>query len=222
MAVALLIAGSKVAILAGVAATAFTLFVPSAKALPRSQMVLASGPDDPVLKTRLVQLGRDVNPDEARRVAATAYNTGRQLADEWQMSSSGNMQSFLINTGSRKYGYCYHFANELLLRLHALRLRTLELHWAEADPGTDVEHNVIAVTAKGQPFEQGILLDNWRKAGQLLWGPVTGDPTHQWQENKSEYYSRIHYQRHYSKIIPRPEPERSRTPKPKNPKKKKR
>jgi len=24
------------------------------------------------------------------------------------------------------------------------------------------EHNVIVVTAKGQPFEKGIFLDNWR------------------------------------------------------------
>ena len=206
--------------IAGAATIALSLCAISTTKAARNEMVLATGPNDPALVARLAHLGPGVSADEARRVAETTYNTGRQLAAEWDMSSSGNMQSFLINTGQRRYGYCYHFANELLLRLHALRLRTLEFHWAEADPGTDVEHNVIAVTAKGQPFDQGILLDNWRNAGHLLWGPVTGDPTHQWQENKAQYFSRIQHPRHYSKVIPRPEPERSPSPKPKKKKKK--
>ena len=183
-------------------------------------MALATGPDDPALQARIVQLAPTVNPDEARRIAETAYNAGRQLAAEWDMSSSANMQSFLINIGARKYGYCFHFANELLLRLDALRLRTLQLHWAEADPGTDTEHNVIVVTAKGQPFEQGIVLDDWRRSGHLFWGPVTGDTSYKWQENKAQYFSRLQHPRHYSKIIPRPEPERSASPKPKKMKKK--
>ncbi|HSP46405.1 MAG TPA: hypothetical protein VLO30_10460, partial [Chthoniobacterales bacterium] len=72
----------------------------------------------------------------------------------------------------KKGGYCFQFATELLLRLDAEKLQTLDLHWAESDPGTDTEHNVIAVTARGQPFEQGIMLDNWRHAGHLLWGPL--------------------------------------------------
>ena len=69
-----------------------------------------------------------------------------------------SMQSFLINIGMKKGGYCYQFAAELLLRLDAQELRTFDLHWAESDAGTDTEHNVIAVTARGQPFEQGIML----------------------------------------------------------------
>jgi len=199
--------------IAGAAAIVVCLCSISSAQLPRSQSLLATGPDDQALVARIAQVGPGVNADEARRVAETAYNTGRQLAAEWDMASSGNMQSFLINIGSRKYGYCYHFANELLLRLDALRLRTIQLHWPESDPGTDTEHNVIVVTARGQPFEQGILFDNWRRAGHLLWGPVTGDPTHYWLENKAQYYSRLQHLRHYSKIIPRPEPEHSPTPK---------
>jgi hypothetical protein len=92
----------------------------------------------------------------------------------------------------KKGGYCYQFAAELLLRLDAQKLRTLELHWAESDAGTDTEHNVILVTARGQPFAQGIMLDNWRHSGHLLWGPITGDPSHTWQENKAEFNRRLH------------------------------
>jgi len=140
----------------------------------------------------LVALAPSVDPNEARVVTRIAYETGLELAREWRMIPSPLMQSFLINIGMKKGGYCYQFAAELLLRLDAQKLRTFDLHWAESDAGTDTEHNVIAVTARGQPFEQGIMLDNWRNAGHLLWGPLTGDPSHKWQENKAEFNRRLH------------------------------
>jgi hypothetical protein len=173
------------------AAMAFIAFAPSANARPRSELVLANSAEDPALIERLVQLSPTVNRDEARRVASIAYTTGLELARKWEMGSSPTVHSFLINIGIKKAGYCYQFATELLLRLDAQKLKTLELHWAESDAGTDTEHNVIAVTAKGQPFAQGIMLDNWRRAGHLLWGPLTGDPSHAWTENKAAFARRV-------------------------------
>jgi len=162
-----------------------------ANARPRDELVLATSADDPALRARLVALSPGVNPEEARRVAYIAYTTGRELAAKWKMGSSPTIHSFLINIGLKKGGYCYQFATELLLRLDAQKMKTLEFHWAESDPGTDTEHNVIAVTARGQPFEQGIMLDNWRHSGHLLWGPLDGDPSHTWQENKDAAARRL-------------------------------
>jgi len=170
---------------------AFDAYVPSVTARQLGELVLATSADDPALRARLVALSPSVNPEEARRVTYIAYTTGRELARKWQMVSSPTVQSFLINIGLRKGGYCHQFATELLLRLDAQKLQTLELHWAESDAGTDTEHNVIAVTAKGQPFAQGIMLDNWRRSGHLLWGPLTGDPDHAWQENKGALARRL-------------------------------
>jgi hypothetical protein len=171
---------------------AFAAYGPFANARPRNELVLATSADDPVLSARLVALSPSVNPEEARRVAHIAYTTGRELAAKWKMGSSPTMHSFLINIGLKKGGYCYQFATELLLRLDAQKMKTLEFHWAESDPGTDTEHNVIAVTARGQPFDQGIMLDNWRRSGHLLWGPLNGDPSHTWQENKDAAARRLH------------------------------
>jgi hypothetical protein len=199
---------------AGTAAIALALCAPSAKASWfRGDTVAATSEHDPALTAGLVKLSPSVNPEEARRVAFVAYTTGRQLAAEWRMVWPPTVQSFLINIGARKAGHCYQYANELLLRLDALKLRTLELHWAECAPGEFDEHNVIAVTARGQPFDQGIVLDNWRHSGRLVWGPVKGDAPFRWLENKEEVISRLQHPRHYSRIIPRPEPERSPTPK---------
>lgn len=170
---------------------AFAVCIPWVHARPRSELVLASSAQDAALRARLVALSPSVNPEEARRVAYIAYTTGQELARKWQMASSPNVQSFLINIGARKDGYCYQFATELLLRLDAQKLKTLELHWAESDAGTDTEHNVIAITAPGQPFEQGIILDNWRRSGHLLWGPLLGDPEYKWKENKDALARRV-------------------------------
>ena len=182
---------SNLIILTVAAPMVFAVFAPPANARSRGELVLATSPEDPALRARLVALSPSVNPDEARRVTEIAYTTGRELARKWRMVSSPTLQSFLINIGVKKGGYCYQFATELLLRLDAQKLQTLELHWAESDAGTDTEHNVIAVTAKGQPFSEGIMLDNWRHAGHLLWGPLSGDPSHTWQENKDALNRRV-------------------------------
>jgi hypothetical protein len=163
----------------------------SANARVREEPVFAESPDDPALRNRLAALSPDVRPEEAQRVARCAYTTGRELAREWRVVWPPGLQNFLVNTGRRKGGLCFQWAEGLLLRLDALKLETLELHWAESFERTASEHNVIVVTARGQPFAQGILLDNWRYGGHLIWGPVTADPHYEWKENKSEAARRL-------------------------------
>lgn len=182
-------------VLALIVSIAFVLGASSAEARERGQLALATSADDPVLIARLVGLSPNVDPEEARRVVALAYTTGRELASKWKMGSSPTIHSFLINVGIKKAGYCHHFATELMLRLDALNLKTLEQHWGESDAGTQTEHNLIVITAKGQPFEQGIMLDNWRRSGRLLWGPLDGDPDHKWFENKDAFNQRLRRKR---------------------------
>jgi hypothetical protein len=83
--------------------------------------------------------------------------------------------NFLIYHGLRKRGYCYQWSEDLLIAIDALRLKSLELHWGEYDPGTWRENNCIVVTAKGQPFKRGIMLECWRHLGHLYFGPVASD-----------------------------------------------
>jgi len=170
---------------------AFTGYASSAEARGRNEPAFATSADDAALRGRIVALAPSVRPEEAQLVARCAYNTGRELKREWQVVWPPGLQNFLVNTGARKGGLCFQWATELLLRLNALRFETLEFHWAESFEKTASEHNVIVVTARGQPFYQGILLDNWRYGGRLIWGPVTGDPHYQWKENKTEMARRL-------------------------------
>ena len=163
----------------------------SVQARGRNEPDFATSADDPVLRSRIAALAPSVRPEEAQLVARCAYTTGRELKREWRVAWPPGFHNFLVNTGARKGGLCFQFATELLLRLDALKLETVEFHWAESFIRTASEHNVIVVTAKGQPFREGILLDNWRYGGRLIWGPVTGDPHYEWKENKAEMARRL-------------------------------
>jgi len=156
-----------------------------------TELFVAGSADDASLRTRIAALSPTVSPDEARRVAYAAYMTGLELRREWRVVWLPGVQNLLVNMGARKGGLCFQWATELLVRLDALKLQTLELHWAESFANTSGEHNVIVVTARGQAFEKGILLDNWRYSGQLVWTQVAMDPEYHWTENKSELTRRL-------------------------------
>jgi hypothetical protein len=164
---------------------------PSSMARERKHPVMASSADDARLVNQLIALSPTVRPDEARRVVRCAYNTGVELRREWQVVWPPGLQVVLANTGRKKGGLCYQWATELLLRLDSMKLQTFELHWAESFANRFSEHNVIVVTAKGQPFEQGILLDNWRYGGHLIYGPAAADPEYNWKENSGETARRL-------------------------------
>ncbi len=151
--------------------------------LPRGDIVAKAQ-----LRTKLAMLSPSVRVDEAERLAQSAYVTSRRLAREYRVVFPPALNNILINTGTRKRGLCYQWTEDIMRELDALKLETLELHWGEAFARTFSENNGVVVTAKGQPFSQGIVLDAWRYQGRLYWGPVRKDPEHYpWKENKAQY-----------------------------------
>ena len=94
----------------------------------RAELFVMWSSDDPSLRTQIAALSPTVSPEEARQVAYTAYMTGRELHREWRVAWLPGIQNFLVNIGKRKGGLCFQWATELLIRLDALKLQTLELH----------------------------------------------------------------------------------------------
>lgn len=140
------------------------------------------------LGTSITTLSGDVHPEEARRVAECAYRSAEQLTRNYRVVGPPLFHNFLVNTGIRKRGLCFQWAEDLLAQLDRLKLRTLELHWGEARAGTWREHNCVVVTATGQPFRTGIILDCWRHSGRLYWASVRTDH-YPWVEDSN--YARI-------------------------------
>lgn len=130
----------------------------------------------------IVKLGPEVDPAEAQLISETAHHTARRLQKEWRVAPLAIFQNFLIHIGARDRGFCFHWAHDIGIELKKIPLKTLVLHWGEAYPGTRLEHNVVVVTARGQPFNSGYIIDGWRAAGRLLWWPVVKDE-YPWKEN---------------------------------------
>jgi hypothetical protein len=134
------------------------------------------------LRNQILDLSPIIQRDEAERVAQCAYATAKELRKNYGVIGPPLFHNFLVNTGIRKRGLCFQWAEDLLARLDALKLKTLELHWGEARAGTLREHNCVVVTAKDQPFSSGIILDCWRHSGHLYWS-LLGRDHYPWVED---------------------------------------
>jgi outer membrane murein-binding lipoprotein Lpp len=128
------------------------------------------------LAAALQALGPGVDPAEARRAAATAFAVVRELAASYRMVSPPQLHNTLVNTGLRDRGLCCHWAEDTVSRLHALQLSTLEVHWVTAHLGDRLrEHNSAMLSPRGGGIANGIVIDGWRDAGELYWGPAHAD-----------------------------------------------
>ncbi len=67
------------------------------------------------------------------------------------------------------------YTRDIGSRLKEFHFKTLVLHWGAAYAKESDENNGLVVTARNQPFLDGIVLDGWRKAGRLFWCPVKKD-----------------------------------------------
>ena len=142
-----------------------------------AQLDRAPNPDRvAALTDELAALGPDVSREEAAQVAALAVHYSEQLADWYGMVRPVELHNVMVNLKLRRGGLCYQMAECMLAELRELPLRTLEFNRAIAwQDDLWNEHNTVVVTAAGQPFETGVVLDAWRNGGRLRWAPVRLD-----------------------------------------------
>ncbi|MGW8302235.1 MAG: hypothetical protein ACWGNO_09205 [Desulfobacterales bacterium] len=128
------------------------------------------------LEQELIGLSATIDKTEARILAETAVREAAVLAEEYQLVRPAVSHNLLVVFGVKDRGLCYHWTEDLMKRLEALDLKSVQLHWAVAYRGSELrEHNCVVITGSGQPFLQGIVLDPWRNSGNLYWVRVTED-----------------------------------------------
>jgi hypothetical protein len=135
------------------------------------------------LAKALTKLSSDVDPAEAEQISVTAHTTARKLARDYHVVLNPEFQAFLVNVGARKRGWCGHWAQDIGTRLKELKPKTLVLHWGVAYDHTSSENNCLVITARNQPFKDGIILDGWRRAGRLFWCPVIKDDEYEVEQH---------------------------------------
>jgi hypothetical protein len=134
------------------------------------------------LQVELAALNQQADLLEARQVAETAITYSNRLAEEYQLVRPAVLHNVMIRVGLKDRGLCYHWTEDLLKQLQSLELRTYQIHWGVAHRGSELrEHNSVVITAKGQAFEKGMVLDPWRNSGDLYWALIKAD-RYPWQE----------------------------------------
>lgn len=137
------------------------------------------------LKNDLLSLHNLINPAEAEKIAKEALTTSAYLTETYNPVWPPFLNNLLINLGFKERGLCFHWTMDMINNMLALKLTTYQLHWGVAHCGSDLwEHNSLVITAKGQAFEEGIVMDPWRKSGDLYWTKITKD-SYPWQKRGS-------------------------------------
>src|SRR5256885_2980122 len=132
------------------------------------------------LRNALIALSpRTVDPREAALLSETAHHMSRQLAREYGVTGDPAIHNYLINIGVKRRGICADYTRDIGARLKEFRFKTLVLHWGAAYAKESDENNALVVTARNQPFLDGIVLDGWRRGGRLFWCPAKSDPEYE-------------------------------------------
>jgi hypothetical protein len=133
------------------------------------------------LKKNLESLSNDIDEKDAFLIANTAIRYSMVLANKYELVRPPVWHNHLVNIGKKKRGLCFHWARDLIKRLRELDQKSFDLHCGIAFPDLPHrKHSSVIISAKGQAFEDGIVLDPWRDSGRLYWISVTKD-RYPWQ-----------------------------------------
>ncbi len=123
-----------------------------------------------------------IDPREARAVAHDAYVYPMYLANDWNLTWPPLYHNTLRNANQRKAGLCVDWARAMRARMRSKNLQTFDLYWGIAHKGNAwQEHSTLIVTAKGHPFDSGMVLDPWRNSGELFWNLIKDDKEYPWK-----------------------------------------
>lgn len=149
------------------------------------------------LAASILRLGPQVDPEEAARAARIAYEHTHRLAQDYEITDPPLIHNTKVNMGLKPRGLCWHWARDMEDRLKQEDFQTLDLHRAvaNADNRFRLEHSTAIISAKGEDFRDGIVIDPWRKGGRLTWVPVSGDTEYFW-EPRNEVVARALERKH--------------------------
>ena len=136
------------------------------------------------LSSALQQLSPQAPAANANRIASAAVQRAASLREQYGVRLAPWLHNVEVNAGTRPRGLCFHYARDLSSTVKPLAAPYWDVHFVQAKPKEILEHNAIVVTARGAPWDSGIVLDGWRHAGVLYFGPVTADK-YPWQEKKT-------------------------------------
>ena len=154
---------------------------------PTPDQEVISGPEQIAeLRQQIMALGPDIDPEEADRAARISFSQTRELARAYRITDPPLVHNAKVNMGLKPRGLCWHWAEDMEKRLDAEGFETLDIHRAiaNADNAFRIEHSTAIISARGDGYLQGVVIDPWRKGGVLTHVPTLEDPDYRWDSQQ--------------------------------------
>jgi len=134
------------------------------------------------LAEMLQTLDSRIPPGEAYLLSQDIFSEIRKLTQKFKPVSEPHFNNFLINTGLKEQGLCYEWSDALYLHFKQSGYSGFEFHLLVANQGEYFfEHNVLVVTAKDSDVMEGVIIDPWRKPGEVYFSKVKDDTRYTWR-----------------------------------------
>lgn len=131
----------------------------------------------------LLNLDKEIRHKEASRLANELLRYGKELNTVYKRETSPLFHNFLVNTGVKKRGLCWHFSYDMVEFANTLHVKSFDFYIAGANIDKYwSEHNSLVVTCKGCAFEKGILIDPWRDTDRVYFSPLKKDSAYTWNQ----------------------------------------
>ena len=134
------------------------------------------------LTSLLQNLDTEIDYKEAEVLSSEILRETAKLRKTFNPVAQPHFNNFLINVGVKEKGLCYQWSDALYLHFSKRRYKHFEFHLLVANRGEYFfEHNVFVVSAKGKAVMDGIIIDPWRKPGELYIARVKEDKKYNWE-----------------------------------------
>lgn len=159
-------------------------FLAACSGVPPSSVDGDNEPEIASLRSTLMDLGPNVDPQEADRAARLAYEYTDVLKARYQITDPPLIHNTKVNAGVRPRGLCWHWATDIEERLNAEGFKTLTMHRAIANDQHPIliSHSTAIIGAAGEDWDEGVVLDPWRYGGVMFWDEVEDDDRYPWVE----------------------------------------
>lgn len=156
----------------------------------------ATGDQIDELAASIISLGPNVDPKEAQRAAQIAYDYTHELALAYEITDPPLIHNAKVNRGEKPRGLCWHWAEDMELRLLRENFKTLDMHRAIANAFNPwlIDHSTAIISKKGAEMDQGIVVDPWRFGGTLFWSPVLEDKKYEWIPRREVFARKLGYE----------------------------
>ena len=131
------------------------------------------------LAIQIQTLDKRLDTKQAQLISKNVLTVSKEIKEEFDPLPFPWFNNFLVNIGLKEKGLCWEYRDALLLKLKP-KVAPLTLLPVVANIDKLNEHNAVVIASKDTKFQDTLLVDLWRKSGELYIIKVGDDRKYKW------------------------------------------